>query len=98
MGLRLHVCWDSGFESRWGHGCLSLGSVVGYRYVRRADHSSRGVLPSVVCLSVIVKLLLCGAPGPVEVVVEPLGGGGEKLADRKQWRQILEEAKVNQGL
>ena len=29
--------------------------VVRYRYLRRADHSSRGVLPSVVCLSVIAK-------------------------------------------
>jgi len=29
--------------------------VVRYRSVRRADHSSRGVLPNVVCLSVIVN-------------------------------------------
>jgi hypothetical protein len=36
--------------------CLLLVlSVVRYRSLRRADHSSRGVLPSWVCLSVIVK-------------------------------------------
>jgi hypothetical protein len=29
--------------------------VVSYRSLRRADYSSRGVLPSVACLSVIVK-------------------------------------------
>jgi hypothetical protein len=34
-------------------GCLLC--VVRYRSLGRADHSSRGVLPSVVCLSVFVK-------------------------------------------
>jgi hypothetical protein len=29
---------------------------VKWRFLRRADHSSRGVVPSVLCLSVIVKL------------------------------------------
>jgi hypothetical protein len=38
-----------------GHGCLSFVSVV--RSLRRADHPSRGALPSVVCLSVILKAL-----------------------------------------
>ena len=39
-----------------GHGRLSVVSVVCcQRYLRRADHSSRGVLPTVVCLCVIVK-------------------------------------------
>jgi hypothetical protein len=28
MGLRPLACWDCGFESRWGHGCLSFVSVV----------------------------------------------------------------------
>jgi hypothetical protein len=28
MGLRLFACWDCGFESRRGHGCLSHVSVV----------------------------------------------------------------------
>jgi hypothetical protein len=39
--------------------------VVRYRSLRRADHSSRGVLPSMVCLSVIVKPRQWGGPGPV---------------------------------
>jgi hypothetical protein len=34
---------------------LSVLCVVRQRSLRWADHSSRGVLPSVVCLSVIVK-------------------------------------------
>jgi hypothetical protein len=28
MGLKQLVCWDGGFESRRGHECLSLVSVV----------------------------------------------------------------------
>ena len=36
--------------------------------VRRTDHSSRGVLPSVVCLSVIVKPRYGGDPGPLGAV------------------------------
>ena len=34
---------------------LFVQFVVRYRSLHLADHSSRGVLPSVVCLSVIVK-------------------------------------------
>ena len=57
VGLRQLACWDCGFESRRRHGCLSLVSVVccRYRSLRPADHLSRGVLPSVVSLSVIAK-------------------------------------------
>jgi hypothetical protein len=58
VSLRPLTQWDCGFESRRGRGCLSLVSVVCCQVVslRRADHSSRGVLPSVVCpMSVIVK-------------------------------------------
>ena len=36
------------FESRWGHGCLSLMIVIRYRPLLWADHSTRGVLPSVI--------------------------------------------------
>ena len=58
-------------------GCLSLVSVVCcQRSLRRADHSSRGVLPSVVCLSVIVRPRWRGAPGPLGAVA-PWAGGGE---------------------
>ena len=36
--------------------CLLLAlRVVRYRSLRRADHSPTGVLPNVVCVSVIVK-------------------------------------------
>jgi hypothetical protein len=28
VGLRPFACWDGGFESRLGHGCLSVVSVV----------------------------------------------------------------------
>jgi hypothetical protein len=28
VGLRLPACWGCGFESRRGHGCLSVVSVV----------------------------------------------------------------------
>ena len=45
-------CWDCGFESRRGHGCLSVVSVVCCyveRSLRQAGHSSRGVLPGKVC-------------------------------------------------
>ena len=44
------TCWDRGFESHRGHGYLSVVSVVCCqveRSLRRADHSSRGVLPTV---------------------------------------------------
>jgi hypothetical protein len=42
--------------------------VVRYRFTCRADHSSRGVLPSVVCLSVIVKPPQWGGSGPLRAV------------------------------
>jgi len=32
VGLRPLACWDCAFEFRWGHGCLSLVSVV-FRHV-----------------------------------------------------------------
>jgi len=45
-----------GFEYRGGHGCLSpVSAVFCQRFLRRADLLSRGVLPSVVFLSVNVK-------------------------------------------
>jgi len=47
VGLRPLAGWDCGFESRRGHGFLSLVlCVVRYRSLRRADPSSRGALPS----------------------------------------------------
>jgi len=48
-GLWPLACWDCASESHRGHGCLSVVSVV-CRQVKvsgRADHSSSGVLPTV---------------------------------------------------
>jgi hypothetical protein len=42
--------------------------VVRQRSLGRVDHSSRGVLPSVVCLSLIVKPRQWGGPGPLGAV------------------------------
>ena len=41
--------------------------VVRKRFLRRADHPSRGILPSVVCLIVIVKPQYRGDPVPLGV-------------------------------
>ena len=41
---------------------MDVVCVVGYRSLRRADHSSREVQPSVVCLSVIVNPRKKGGP------------------------------------
>jgi hypothetical protein len=58
VGLRTIACCDCRYESRRVHGSLSLVSVVCCQVsLRGADHSSRGALPSVVCLSVIVSLV-----------------------------------------
>jgi hypothetical protein len=45
--------------------CLVTTLTRGVRSLRRADHSSRGVLPSVVCLSVISKSQRGGGLGPL---------------------------------
>ena len=52
MGLRPLASCDRGFESRSGHGCLCLVSVVccQVEISGRSDHSPRGILPSV-CVS-----------------------------------------------
>ena len=42
--------------------------VVSYRSLRRADHSSRGVLPIVGCLSVISKPRKGGCPDPLRML------------------------------
>ena len=61
------ACWDFGFESRQSHGCLSLVSVVCWQVevcLSLANHSSRGVLPTVVCLNVMKPREL-GVRGPL---------------------------------
>jgi hypothetical protein len=51
VSLRPLACLDCGFEFRLEHGYLSLAIVVCcQRPLRQADHSSRGVLQSVVSL------------------------------------------------
>ena len=57
MGLRPLACSDCGFESHRVHGCVSLDSVVSCQVeaLRQADHSSRAIPVSVVCLSVVVQ-------------------------------------------
>jgi hypothetical protein len=52
MGTRLLVSNPVGDMDIYLLGVLR---VVRYRSLRRADHSSRGVLPSVVCLSEIAE-------------------------------------------
>ena len=48
-GLWQFAFWDCGFEIRRGHECQSVASVcvVRKRSLRRADLSSRDVLPTV---------------------------------------------------
>jgi hypothetical protein len=48
LGLRPLTFWDCGFETHRRHRCLWVLCVVRYRSLRRADHSSRGVLPTAV--------------------------------------------------
>jgi hypothetical protein len=70
VGLRALSCWDCGFESRQRNGCLCLVSVMRCQVegsLLRADHSSRGVLPSVVCL-IAIEEPHRGGLGPLEVV------------------------------
>ena len=57
------TCWECEFEFRRRHGCLPLLNVVCFQV--QADPSSRGVLPSVVRLSVISKPQQWWGPGPL---------------------------------
>ena len=53
----------------WMSVSLWVLCVVRWKSLRRADHSSRGVLPNAVCLSVIVKPRQWGGPGPLLAVI-----------------------------
>ena len=68
VGLRPLACWNCGFESQRGHGCLSLVNVVCCQIGDYVSEESRRVLPNVECLSVITKHRQIGGPGT-------LGGG-----------------------
>jgi len=67
---------------------LCVFCVVRYRFLRRADHSSRGVPPSVVCLSVIAKLRKCGDRGPLEAVL-PWTSKACRLRSHSLYRPLL---------
>jgi hypothetical protein len=56
-GLRSLACWDCEFEYRRGHGYFLFECCIfRYRFLRRADHSCRGVIQTEMCpLSVIAK-------------------------------------------
>ena len=54
VGLRPFQFWDCGFESRRSHDSVFNCRVLsGTGLLGRADHSSRGFVPNMVCLSVI---------------------------------------------
>jgi len=44
---------------------LFKSSYTRIQFLFRDDHSSRGVLPSVICLSLVMKPRKWGVPGPV---------------------------------
>jgi hypothetical protein len=54
--------------------------VVRQRSLRRTDHSSRGILPSAVCLSVIMKPRQWGCPDPLGAVAP-----GWKKYSKTEW-------------
>lgn len=57
VGLRTLAYWDCGIEPRRGHGS------VRQRSLSRADHSSGGILPSVLCLKCVREAsIMRGAP------------------------------------
>ena len=75
VGLRPLACCDRGFESHPGHGCLSLVIVVCCQSsLRRTDHSSRGVLPTVLRLTGCDLETAVRRRHRVAGAVEPLGG------------------------
>ena len=57
--------------------------IVMSRFLHRADHLSRGVLPTVICLSVIMKSHYFGGPGPPGSVVPQEEEGLKYL---KKWK------------
>jgi hypothetical protein len=52
----------------WMSVCLSVVHCRVERSLSRADHSSRGVPPTVMCLSVIEEHQQWGGPGPLGAV------------------------------
>ena len=58
VGLRPLACWEQGFECRRGSRMWLLWVL--WRGLRRADHSSGGVIPNV-----LWRLQQCGGLGPL---------------------------------
>jgi hypothetical protein len=54
--------WGCGFEFRREDGCLSHMDVAKHSSLQRTDPPCRGVLPSVMCLSMISKPQRWGGP------------------------------------
>ena len=72
------ACWVYGLEFHRGSWIISLISVVCCQVevsVSVCDHSTRGVLPSVMCLSVIVKSRKGEGPGPYGLLDQGKRGG-----------------------
>ena len=67
VGLRPLACWYCGFEFRLENGCMSARSFVCCQSLLLANHPSGGVLPIVVCLSMILKTRQRGSPGRLEL-------------------------------
>ena len=77
-GLRPRICWDCGFESRRGHGCLlSVLCFVRQRSLRWADHSPRGLLPRSVIVVIIIIIVVLGRDSAVDLATRyGLDGSG----------------------
>jgi len=84
MGLRPLASWDCGFESRRGHRCLSLVSVVCCHIkvsVKGRSLVQRSPTECVLCLNVILKPRWWGGPGPLGAVAPWGREGGEKCSE-----------------
>jgi hypothetical protein len=75
VGLRPLTCWDCGFESRRGHGCLSVVSVVccqvevtatGRSLVQRIPSDCVLLLRVIVSVTWLITNLKEGKIGPIK--------------------------------
>jgi hypothetical protein len=83
VGLRTLACWDCGFESRRGHGCLSsVLCIVTQWSLRLGDPSPREALPSM-----SVSAIRCNN-NPLHLQWASRRGQTEKeRKKRKEWYQ-----------
>jgi len=59
VGLRPFACWDCGFESRKGHGCLSLVIVVCYHVEVSATGRSHAQRSHTACVCISMSVIRC---------------------------------------